>query len=793
MPTDDETSMSVLKKFETLLNCFPGILSASSFGQLEKWANKTAEQWNRLSPYDDQLRSALPRFLQMLDHQLKLRKMANVDRIDWGEFKSYLNKNEQWLAKKDIPVYMSSLIAFSSGQLEALADAEGMTGTTSSSKRAATAAFADPNDNNKCQCFQDWGAQVDASIDCGSATTHGSSSACSFCGRHHSLDQCRGVQNLIAQHKARQLAARGRTSKPPFHRGSSWRTKKPVQFGTRARPPFADRSGRNGGGNGGAGSNSGGRGGHWGNGHHGTRGSPSGRSPRDDSRLHFKRGGFSPRPSPRFHTNNVSVQGDDAAVCQIVQANSASPHFVGAINSAKGKEPVESPPTVSRKQLAAESDLSPNNLTVTFTSSDDEEEEKKEEYSETDIFGTNYSSSDNDIPENDDDNIESSDHDDQEESQESSDHDDQEEAQALTAHDDLIAACSVMRDMLDAETSQQMQQERLKADEAFKNKLQGLFDFSKELFITLPEYTEGTKFTFDISPVKLCDHLYDNTVSPEQVYTVLSNTHNDYLVQVQAIMKERFDRLDFEPAHKLQIIAYVNFINHQVQKRAGTITLWINFVPWSKHAWLWSEFITAPPDPPDPPDIPEVSLDEAHAAVAATLPALTVSDAACAQIDDAAAAFADSVSDAINIDSRAVSALDTTSKAQAFALNAASKAASAFDYNTTSTATEAAAGACFYSSRCVVPPRCTYLLYSTSLKMPICRIHNPIPYVSTPLSHAMEKGIRGGDPSTARSVPCSCVSTQSSAVAPLSHESPQSLPSRLQTSLLARIHPMVKY
>jgi hypothetical protein len=82
------------------------------------------------------------------------------------------------------------------------------------------------------------------------------------------------------------------------------------------------------------------------NGHHGTRGSPSGRSPRDDSRRHFKRGGFSSRPSPRFHTNNVSVpeQRDDAAVRQIVQANSASPHFVGAaINSAKGKEPVESP------------------------------------------------------------------------------------------------------------------------------------------------------------------------------------------------------------------------------------------------------------------------------------------------------------------------------------------------------------------------------------------------------------------------------------------------------------------
>jgi hypothetical protein len=316
--------------------------------------------------------------------------------------------------------------------------------------------------------------------------------------------------------------------------------------------------------------------------------------------------------------------------------------------------------------------------------------------------------------------------------------------------------------MPDAEQMQQMQQERLKPDEALKNKVQGLFDFSKELFITLPEYTKDMKFAFDISPAKLCDHLYDNTVSPEQVYTVLSNTHNDYLVQLQAIMKERFDRLDFEPAHELQIIAYANFINNQVQKRTGSITLWIKFVPWSKHAWLWSDFIAAPPDPPDPPDIPEISLDEAHAAFAATLPALTVSDTACAQVDAAAAAFADSVSDAINIASEAASAINAISKAKAFALNAASKAAFAkeFDYNTTSAATEAAAGACFYS-RCVVPPLCTYLLYSTSL-----RIHNPIPYVSTPPSHALEKGIRGGNPSAVQSAPRSCVSAQSSAVAP---------------------------
>ena len=53
---------------------------ATLTASLEKWANKTAEQWNRLSPYDDQLRSALPRFLQMLDHQLKSLPLSTATR-----------------------------------------------------------------------------------------------------------------------------------------------------------------------------------------------------------------------------------------------------------------------------------------------------------------------------------------------------------------------------------------------------------------------------------------------------------------------------------------------------------------------------------------------------------------------------------------------------------------------------------------------------------------------------------------------------------------------------------------
>jgi hypothetical protein len=267
----------------------------------------------------------------------------------------------------------------------------------------------------------------------------------------------------------------------------------------------------------------------------------------------------------------VPEQGDDAAVRQIVQANSESPHFVGAaITSAKDKEPMESSPTVSRKQLAAESD---SDLIITLTSSDDDDEHaKEEEYSENDIgiFGHDSSSSDNDATKHDDDDdIDSSEHDDQEEeeaqaaddqeeAQALTDHDDQqeeqaltaddqEEAQALTPHDDLIAASSVMSDMLEPEWRQQMRQESQQAYNELMKQTQGLFDFSLDKFITLPEYKKETKFEFDISPAKLYDYLYNNTVSAEQVYTVLANTHNDYLVQLQATMKEHFNRLDFEP------------------------------------------------------------------------------------------------------------------------------------------------------------------------------------------------------------------------------------------------------
>ena len=111
-----------------------------------------------------------------------------------------------------------------------------------------------------------------------------------------------------------------------------------------------------------------------------------------------------------------------------------------------------------------------------------------------------------------------------------------------------------------------------------------------------------------------------------------------------------------------------------------------------------------------------------------TWPALSVSDAACVYVDAVAAAFAASVSDAIN---------------------AASKAAFAKGLITgaVTTAPPPLAGRCLPDSRSDVPPCRTYLFYSTSLRMqPITRILNPIPYVPNPSLHALEKRIRGGGP-----------------------------------------------
>jgi hypothetical protein len=155
---------------------------------------------------------------------------------------------------------------------------------------------------------------------------------------------------------------------------------------------------------------------------------------------------------------------------------------------------------------------------------------KEEEYSENDIgiFGHDSSSSDNDSTKHDDDDdIDSSDHDDQEE-EEAQSADDQQDDDLIEASsvmidmlepaddqqdDDLIEASSVMSDMLEPEWRQQMRQEDQQAYNKTMKQTRGLFDFSLEKFITLPEYKKETKFEFDISPAKLCDYLYNNAAS----------------------------------------------------------------------------------------------------------------------------------------------------------------------------------------------------------------------------------------------------------------------------------------
>ena len=178
---------------------------------------------------------------------------------------------------------------------------------------------------------------------------------------------------------------------------------------------------------------------------------------------------------------------------------------------------------------------------------------------------------------------------------------------------------------------------------------------------------------------------------PNSVYLVLEIMPNANLLLLQKEMQKRFVR--------------------------GQTASSIRFLPWSKNSWFYGHLLEpapleqVPPDlDPDPPDLPDAALDEAHSAFAATLPPVSISDAIHADLEAASAAFAASVSNAIN---------------------AAAKAASA-DFEYTATPASGAGSACPYSWS-VVPSRCTRILYSTSLKTPICRIRNPLPYLSTPL------------------------------------------------------------
>jgi hypothetical protein len=141
--------------------------------------------------------------------------MTKIDCIEWREFPKYLSEQQQCQNMKDIPTFLSLLIAFARTQLHALTSAEG----TLTHKRNATAVFAH-TDRHKRQRLEQLGAQVTAAVS--GASTNDDSKKCSYCGRQHHLEQCSGVQNLIAQHKTKQLAHAGPfTGKPHFRGGST--------------------------------------------------------------------------------------------------------------------------------------------------------------------------------------------------------------------------------------------------------------------------------------------------------------------------------------------------------------------------------------------------------------------------------------------------------------------------------------------------------------------------------------------------------------------------------------------
>jgi hypothetical protein len=81
VPTDDHASMNAQAKFERKLRDFPGIKNQASFKTFETWAHNTAVEWNLLSPYDQTMRTALPRYIQMLHQQLQARIMSGTDKI----------------------------------------------------------------------------------------------------------------------------------------------------------------------------------------------------------------------------------------------------------------------------------------------------------------------------------------------------------------------------------------------------------------------------------------------------------------------------------------------------------------------------------------------------------------------------------------------------------------------------------------------------------------------------------------------------------------------------------------
>ncbi len=74
--------MNAQAKFERKLHDFPGIKNPASFKTFEKWAHNTAAEWNRLSPYDETMRTALPRYIQMLQQQLHAQHRRRMESFE---------------------------------------------------------------------------------------------------------------------------------------------------------------------------------------------------------------------------------------------------------------------------------------------------------------------------------------------------------------------------------------------------------------------------------------------------------------------------------------------------------------------------------------------------------------------------------------------------------------------------------------------------------------------------------------------------------------------------------------
>ena len=104
----------------------------------------------------------------------------------------------------------------------------------------------------------------------------------------------------------------------------------------------------------------------------------------------------------------------------------------------------------------------------------------------------------------------------------SSDHDDQEEE--VQASDDQEQEAQASDDQEEAQAADDQQEEVQASDDQQQEEAQAADDQQDD----------------NISPAQLYDYLHYNSLIPELVYMLLANMPNDYIEQLQAIMKEHF-------------------------------------------------------------------------------------------------------------------------------------------------------------------------------------------------------------------------------------------------------------